>query len=76
MHSSNLTKHTENNWNSPVTGHKGPPAFDSASHFQGELQTPHSLSVGVYFIPLSEGGHRSCPSNIVLIFMLHVGRWT
>jgi hypothetical protein len=76
MHSSNLSEHTENNWNSSVTGHKGPPAFDSANYCQGQLQTPHSLSVGVYFIRLSEGGHRSCPSNIALIYMLNAGRWT
>jgi hypothetical protein len=76
MHSSNLKEHTENNRNSSVTGHKGPPAFDSANHCQGQLQTPHLLSVGVYFIRLSEGGYRSCSSNIVLIFMLNTGRLT
>jgi hypothetical protein len=76
MHSSNLKEHTENNRNSSDTGHKGPPAFDSANQYQGHLQTPFLLSVGVYFIRLSEGGYSSCPSNIVLIFMLNTGRWT
>jgi len=72
MHSSNLTEHTESNWNSSVTVHKGPPTFDSANRCQSRLQTPHLLSVCVYFIRLSEGGHRSYPSNIALIF---VKRW-